>query len=239
MKLLKVFTLDGELVTDSRDVAKIIGRKHKEVLAMIEGQVHGDGRVKHIGFLPIISESGLFNPTDFFIESSYKANGNNRTYKSYLLTRKGCNMLANKMTGEKGVLFTADYVTRFEEMERNIIPLSVKEQFIESMRFSISTAELVQLLGKEMVLLNEKVDNQITLDHGQQRLLQQLISKKVYEFALSKEHKALLFSELHREIKDRFGVSSYKDVKRKELQTVINYLESWLPKKVINGQKLG
>ena len=26
-------------------------------------------------------------------------------------------MVANKMTGEKGVLFTAEYVTRFNEME--------------------------------------------------------------------------------------------------------------------------
>lgn len=36
---------------------------------------------------------------------------------SYYLTRKGCDMIANKMTGEKGTLFTAAYVTRFHEME--------------------------------------------------------------------------------------------------------------------------
>lgn len=30
-------------------------------------------------------------------------------------------MVANKLTGEKGILFTAEYVTRFEEMEQGIL----------------------------------------------------------------------------------------------------------------------
>jgi len=38
----------------------------------------------------------------------------------YLITKKGCDMVANKMTGEKGVLFTATYVTKFDEMEKQI-----------------------------------------------------------------------------------------------------------------------
>lgn len=97
----------------------------------------------------------------------------------------------------------------------------------------------MEVMKEEFKVIHEKVDNQITLDYGQQRLLQQLISKKVYEYALSKEHKRVLFAELYREIKDRFGVSSYKDVKRKELQTAIKYLESWIPKKLISGQKSG
>lgn len=107
-------------VIDSRDVAKIIGREHKEVLAMIEGQKHRDGRVKHVGFLHAISESGLFDPADFFIESSYKTKGNNKTYKCYLLTKKGCDMIATRMTGAKGTLFAAKYIERFNEMEEQL-----------------------------------------------------------------------------------------------------------------------
>ena len=33
-------------------------------------------------------------------------------------------MVANKLTGEKGVLFTAEYVTRFEEMEKQLNQIS-------------------------------------------------------------------------------------------------------------------
>ncbi|MFB8734860.1 Rha family transcriptional regulator [Bacillus sp. SL00103] len=42
---------------------------------------------------------------DFFIESTYQA-GTGKLYKHYLLTKQGCEIVANKMTGEKGVLFT-------------------------------------------------------------------------------------------------------------------------------------
>lgn len=37
-----------------------------------------------------------------------------------MLTKKGCEMVANKMTGEKGVLFTAAYVTAFNKMEEHL-----------------------------------------------------------------------------------------------------------------------
>lgn len=35
----------------------------------------------------------------------------------YKVTKLGCEFLANKFTGEKGVLFTAKYIKRFHEME--------------------------------------------------------------------------------------------------------------------------
>ncbi|WP_410551765.1 ORF6C domain-containing protein, partial [Arthrobacter sp. SIMBA_036] len=43
---------------------------------------------------------------------------------------------------------------------------------------------------------------------------------------------ARLFREIHREIKDRFGVASYKDIKRRELLSAIKYIENWIPRKV-------
>lgn len=42
------------------------------------------------------------------------------TRPCYLITKKGCDMIANKLTGEKGVLFTAAYVTAFEAMKREL-----------------------------------------------------------------------------------------------------------------------
>ncbi|MDR4984630.1 Rha family transcriptional regulator [Bacillus cereus] len=53
------------------------------------------------------------------METTYTA-GTGKKYKSYLLTRKGCDMVANKMTGEKGILFTAAYIERFHEMENEL-----------------------------------------------------------------------------------------------------------------------
>jgi alpha-mannosidase len=80
--------------------------------------------------------------------------------------------------------------------------------------------------------LSTKVDEQITLDHGEQRRLQKGVAHRVYEYTEDKKEATKLFRELYREIKDRFGVASYKDVKRKELQSALRYIESWIPKKV-------
>lgn len=90
----------------------------------------------------------------------------------------------------------------------------------------------VEAHQSKLELIEKKVDEQITLDYGEQRRLQKAVGSKVYELASDPSERKRLFSELYREIKDRFGVASYKDVKRKELQIAIRYIESWIPKKV-------
>lgn len=102
---LMVSNHNGTLVIDSRDVAKAIDMRHADLLEKVNG---------YKSFL----ENGKFRSQDFFIPSSYKVDGNNKTYDCYLLTKQGCEMIANKLTGEKGVLFTAAYVQKFNEMEK-------------------------------------------------------------------------------------------------------------------------
>lgn len=47
--------------------------------------------------------------------------------KSYEVTKLGCDFLANKSTGEKGILFTARYVKRFYEMEHQVKQIPITE----------------------------------------------------------------------------------------------------------------
>ncbi|PAE70597.1 ORF6C domain-containing protein [Bacillus licheniformis] len=117
--------------------------------------------------------------------------------------------------------------------------LSEREQRIESLKLLIETSqrqdEMQRAINKhenKLLELNEKVDEQITLDHGEQRRLQKGVARRVYQFTDDKKQAARLFKELYREIKDRFGVSSYKDLKRRELLTAIKYIENWVPRKV-------
>lgn len=217
MNQLKVVPFDGQLVTISRDVAEMIGREHGVILRTIRG------------FIKLLAQDN-FVVSDFFLESNYK-DQTGRTLPCYMLTLKGCHLVANKMTGEKGILFTAAYVTKFEEMEKkNYLP-GIPLDNVQLTEKMLETTQELEDIKANFKVLHEKIDNQITLDHGEQRLLQQLISKKVYDLALSNEHKRVLFAELYREIKDRFGVSSYKDVKQIELQRAISYIEAWIPRK--------
>ena len=112
--------IDNNIKTiNSREVAKMMGREHKEVLRMLEGQKRKDGTYKHVGIIPTLEMSEEVHLFDYFIKSSYK-DSMNRIKPCYECTKLGCDMLANKMTGEKGILFTAKYVKRFREMTEYI-----------------------------------------------------------------------------------------------------------------------
>ena len=63
---------------------------------------------------------------DFFLESSY-ADTTGRELPCFQVTRKGCEFIANKLTGQKGTLFTAAYIDRFHEMECGVRSMSAKE----------------------------------------------------------------------------------------------------------------
>ena len=71
------------------------------------------------GYIEVLNQNPNLGADNFFVESSYTA-GTGKAYKCYLLTKKGCDMVANKMTGEKGILFTATYINQFYEMEQKL-----------------------------------------------------------------------------------------------------------------------
>lgn len=113
-----------------------------------------------------------------------------------------------------------------------VVPLNNKESLIAAMKLSIETSEELDQVKGEVKEIRHMVEEQITLTSGEQRRLQKGIATKVYEIENDPEYRPLLFREIHREIKDRFGVASYKDIKRKELQAALNYIEHWVPRKV-------
>jgi Rha family phage regulatory protein len=120
MNSLTITKSNGQFTIDSREVAEMTGVRHSDLLEKINGYVQTLNS----------SENGKFRSLDFFIPCTYTVEGNTKTYPCYLLTRKGCDMIANKMTGEKGVLFTAAYVTKFEEMERAQKPQCIEDLII-------------------------------------------------------------------------------------------------------------
>lgn len=105
--------LNHEQTINSREVAEMMERPHWKVLNMIEG------KAREVGIAEVLRNND-FVVSEYFIESSYKVPGNTKTYKCYECTKMGCEMLANKLTGEKGILFTAKYVKRFNDMEQHI-----------------------------------------------------------------------------------------------------------------------
>ena len=125
-KDLTITTNEGKkiFVIDSREVAEMMGKTHGALLKDLQGSKDG----KSIGIIPTLEKSN-FDLSNYFIESSYKAG--TKEYKRFLCTKLGCEMLGNKQQGEKGILFTAKYVERFNEYEKRLQELSTPSYAIE------------------------------------------------------------------------------------------------------------
>lgn len=96
--------INGKAVMNSRDVAKMIDKNHAHLMRDITRYIND------------LSADPKLDSLNFFLESSYlDKQGKDRP--CYLLTKQGCEFVANKMTGTKGSLFTARYVNLFNEYE--------------------------------------------------------------------------------------------------------------------------
>lgn len=91
---------------DSREVAEMVGKEHSKLMRDIRVYVEQLNQ----------SKIGLVN---FFEESTYQ-DKKGEVRPCYLITKKGCEFIAHKLTGVKGTEFTAKYIDRFHEME-NVI----------------------------------------------------------------------------------------------------------------------
>ena len=147
MNELSIIHKNGVDVIDSREVAEAIGKEHRHLIRDIRN------------YAEVIENSTEpnFGLSDFFIPSTY-TDSTGRTLPCYLLTKKGCDMVANKMTGEKGVLFTAAYVTAFEKMREAVtsptmIPgLSPQTQALINMELRQNKLEAEQQATKSVVM---------------------------------------------------------------------------------------
>jgi Rha family phage regulatory protein len=107
MKDIQLLNFNGQEVLDSRDVAKMIGKRHDHLVRDINKYSEDILTTPNLGTL------------NFFIGSTYK-DKKGEIRKNYLLTKQGCEFVANKMTGKKGNQFTAQYVTLFNQMKQQI-----------------------------------------------------------------------------------------------------------------------
>ena len=94
------------------EIAEMMEVKHWQILRKL------DGTKKVKGIIQILSDNKIV-VADFFQESSY-TDEQGKERPCYKVTKLGCDFLANKFNGEKGIVFTARYVKRFADMEKAI-----------------------------------------------------------------------------------------------------------------------
>lgn len=123
------------------EIAEMMDVPHSDLLKKLEG------RRDRKGYIQILGE-GQMSVTDYFVKSTY-VTGQNKEMPCYLATKMGCDFLANKFTGEKGIIFTAKYVKKFHEMETYAKPKR-PQTYIEALEELIQSEKQKEQLRLEL-----------------------------------------------------------------------------------------
>lgn len=206
----------------SYEVAKMMGKEHWEVLRMLEGSKDRKGIIQTLN-------DHQMGVVEYFVPSTY-VDDKGETRKCYECTKMGCDMLANKMTGEKGILFTAKYVKRFNEM-------------IENPFAGISTElRAILMLDKKQQELDKRVtgiEDKMTVDYELAENLRNAISTRAVYLLGGKHTEAYkklskkLFAEFYKGLKTSFKVNSYKNIAQKNYDDALKYIENWKPSEML------
>ncbi|WP_107839537.1 Rha family transcriptional regulator [Metasolibacillus meyeri] len=135
----------------SLEVAEMVGRDHKNVMRDIATILSQLDELK-------------IEPISYFVESEYK-DSLNRSKPCYLLTKQGCELYGNRMTGVDGTAFSVKYIERFNEMEEQQINFTMPQP---------TQAELIAMMAQHNVeqerRLNEVEQRQNQLEAKQDNI---------------------------------------------------------------------
>ena len=212
--------LNLEQKITSLEVAEMVGKDHSKLLRDIRNYTDQLAEAK-IG-------SG-----DFFEESAYK-DANNQSRPCYLVTKKGCEFIAHKLTGVKGTEFTAKYINRFHEMEDQIrvpkSPMELLEMEFAALKHVDSKVEALnrdlQDFKETLPLLPADADD-----------VKAEVSKRVIDCLGGKNSNAYrdssirgkVYSDIYRELKRQFEVSKYNCIQRNQKSIAIEIVRGYEP----------
>lgn len=124
-ELKNIITNENVITKTSVEVAEMVGKAHNKLMRDIRGYIED------------LKDSPKVDSHNLFVESTY-INKQNKKQPCYLVTEKGCEFIANKLTGKKGSEFTAKYVEAFHDMQDALLEVVVKEnEMFGRVRFAI------------------------------------------------------------------------------------------------------
>lgn len=205
----------------SNEVADMIGKEHSKLIRDIR---------TYIGYLG----EAKIGSSEFFIESTYKSE-QNKDLPNYLLTKQGCELVSNKLTGAKGVQFTAKYVSRFNQMEENTkqqskVATTPREQVLLALQASEETNQRVDELDTRVADLEENT----VLSAGDYGYISRRINQRVSEVArgfgkLTQEQRGKLHKDINSGVKAVTGVSTRTQLRNRHYEIVLDFINDWEP----------
>lgn len=208
----------NQLVVSSLQIAEDFGKQHKNVIQSIENLVAENSAAKSL-----------------FYETTYENRG--KQYPMYLMNRDGFSLLVMGFTGKEAMNWKLKYIGAFNEMERQIkestgkLPTSPREILKLIVQANEETDKKVEELREDV---NSKF-KEMPLFNNECQSMEKVVRKKgtailggyhspAYN---NRSTRQKVYEDIHRQIKQEFGVSSYKDIKREyhsgAMEIISNY----------------
>lgn len=206
-------TQNGEPVASSRQIAESFGKEHKHVLDAVKNLVAENSAAKSM-----------------FYETTFENRG--KQYPMYLMNRDGFSLLVMGFTGKAALEWKLKYIQAFNEMEKKLnapqMPKLSKE-----MQALFLLDDRTQRQEQRLTAL----ENTMTVDYNQQRVLRKSISRSVI-CALGDEKapayidnhvRSKVYSECNHDVQDWFRVNSVGNIPRKRFDEAVEYIQRWKP----------
>lgn len=213
----------NEIITEKKDKITSL-----EIVAEINRYRKKEGNrtnLQHKDLLKIIREEfseeigeGKISPT------SYKDQWN-REQPMFVLTLSQARQVLVRESKyvRKSVIHFLE--TLEEKIKNPFANLSIQQMMIATLQEQEKIVDRVEVL-------ENKVDNEIRVDNGEQRKIQRAVATRVYQrldiVPELTEDKKYMFQAIYRDLKNRFGVASYRDIKRKDLRDCLEYVSAWI-----------
>jgi len=222
MKELVFVNNNNEVVTDSLMVAEVFEKSHDNVLKDIRKQMDYAG-----------VEFSLVN----FYESNYEKRG--KDYPKFDLTEEAFTLVAMSYNTRESVQMKIKFINEFKRMKERIkkqesAPLKPIDQIRLLMTNSLETEERLATVETNV----EKLQNTMTIDYGQQVVLDNAKKKRVeylWENLKVKgihDTKRKLYAQFGKDLKRAFAVPSYRDISAKDFEEAMNFTKGWRPQLV-------
>lgn len=222
-----------EQTLDSREVAEMVGKDHKKLLRDIRT------------YCEQLNESKI-GLVDFFTKSSYEDNKGEKR-PCYRITRKGCEFIANKLTGVKGTAFTAKYINRFHDMAETIANGFDLSDLSPQLQLLISVETEQKRQRKELTQVRtdlQEFKQEMPILGIEESCITTAVRTKGAACLGGKESPAYqdkslrgkVYSDIYSQLKREFGVSTYKAIRRSQCDAAVNAVESYTLPTVLREQ---
>lgn len=221
---IEVKEYKGQPVVSSKEVANNFEKEHSKVLRTIKEKIEVN---------PILASP------KYFIESTY-VDKSNRHSKEYLLTRDGFSFLVMGFTGAKADTWKLKYIEAFNKMEerlKNINPYAGISKELQAI-FAIDKKQ--QQIEQNVKAVKDDLEDfkgnaplfNIECDTLQKSLRGKVIKELGGKKSLAYKDKSIrtkMYIDAQNQLKREFDVSSYKAIKRCQLDDALKAIEAYKP----------